>query len=129
MALHDWPIFCLRMKEITFHSNCRIYDHYILHMEPYSAVEKDLSIPTANLARTFKVTLPCPDNTTYRNELQHVTDSLHPGTMTCYNLYRRLRHRPGSRPPQITTTRRTTTRLYTKVRTKFLIIALFFKQS
>ena len=46
--------------------------------------ERDLSVPTLNLARTFKVTLPGPDNTTYRNELQHVIDSLHPDIITCY---------------------------------------------
>ena len=30
------------------------------------------------------MTLPGPDNTTYRNELQHVIDSLHPDIITCY---------------------------------------------
>ena len=44
--------------------------------------ERNLSVPTLNLARTFKLTLPGPDNTTYRNELQHVIDSLHPDTKT-----------------------------------------------
>ena len=127
MALHDWPIFCLRMKEITFHSNCRIYDHYILHMEPYSAVEKDLSIPTANLARTFKVTLPCTDNTTYRNELQHVTDSLHPDTMTCYtDGFGTDQDRGHHKLQQHEEQQHDYTQ---KARTKFLIIALFFKQS
>ena len=80
----------------------------------------DHSVPTLNLARTFKVTLPVLDNTRYRNELQHVIiDSLHPDIITCYI--------DGSGTDQGRGV--TTTRSYTKTRTKSPITALFFKQS
>ena len=82
-AYGTWSLEDLAITKGTIKAHTAIKNNFMDDLN-IPNTERDLSIPTLNLARSFTVTLPGSNNTSYRNELQHVIDNLHPDIISCY---------------------------------------------